>query len=225
VCFCSAAALALAIVGGNSAKADFITTNPDLPPINGGIDNLKPAYLAQFHALYPGVSITFAQHQVLALISRMPSGPNDIETVSSQLTGQVAVNGGAATPFTLNGPVQIEVFNYAPGDLGTFSTQMLSMDLTGTVAGHSVEIMLDGNLGNSTGQTSITSLGGGLYDIHSFFDIFTEISLDGGPFQGQIGGPSVVTLEGVPEPSTGILLLTAGLMVLPAYARWGRRRA
>ena len=45
VLFCSAAALALPIVGGNDAKADFITTNSALPPINGGINGLVPAYL------------------------------------------------------------------------------------------------------------------------------------------------------------------------------------
>ncbi len=219
-----AAALALAIAGGNNAKADFITTNPDLPPINGGLDGLYPAYLAQFHALYPGVSITLAQHRVLALESRQPIGPNDVENVSSQLNGQVSINGGTSIPFTLTGPVQIEVMNYAPGDLGTFNTQMLSMDLTGTVAGHSVEIMLDSNLGDTTGQTTITNLGGGQFDIKSFFDVFTEISLDGGPFQGQIGGPTVVNLQGVPEPSTWVMLLTAGLIV-PACLRWGRRRA
>ena len=101
---------------------------------------------------------------------------------------------------------------------------MLSMDLTGTVGGHSVEIMLDSQLGSTTGQTTITSLGGGLFNIHSFFDVFTELSLDGGPFQGQIGGPTVVMLQGVPEPSTWVMLLTSGLMV-PAYVRWSRRRA
>jgi hypothetical protein len=32
----------------------------------------------------------------------------------------------------------------------------------------------------SLGQTSITDLGGGLYQIDSFFDVFTELSIDGG---------------------------------------------
>jgi hypothetical protein len=32
----------------------------------------------------------------------------------------------------------------------------------------------------STGQTTITDLGGGQFRIDSFFDVFTELSLDGG---------------------------------------------
>jgi hypothetical protein len=100
---------------------------------------------------------------------------------------------------------------------------MLSMDLTGTVGGHSVQIELDNNLGNSTGQTTTTSIGGGLYDFHGFFDVFTRLSLDGGPFQAQSNGPTVVALQGVPAPSTSTMYLAAVLMV-PAHAGWRRRR-
>jgi len=217
--FCLATALSLACAGGN-AKADLVTTNPDLPPIGG-------VYMtaAQVHAAYPGIDITEAQHHILMLESRSSVGGNDLETINSQLTGLVSVGGGPATPFTLTGPVQIEVFSYVPGQLGTFSTQMLSMDLTGSVAGHSVEIMVDPGLGSSTGMTTISSLGNGLFNIHSFFDVFTEIRLDHGAFLPQNNGPSVVSLQpAIPEPSSwvmGAMAATAGLV----YAGWRRRRA
>ena len=37
----------------------------------------------------------------------------------------------------------------------------------------------------SPGRTTITDIGGGLYQIDSFFDVFTELSIDGGAFQPQ----------------------------------------
>jgi hypothetical protein len=214
-----AAILSLTLVIGQEAQAyDIVTTNPDLPPIGGGYTTGELG-----HASFPGADITSATHSVKDLVGRMNSGGNDIETIDSQLTGLVSVGGGTPVPFTLNGPVQIEVFQYMPGDLGTFQTQMLSMDLTGSVGGHSVEIMLDSALGSSTGQTTITSLGGGEFRISSFFDVFTELSIDSGPFQGQTNGPTMVSLTFIPEPSALVLWVSASIISL-SYAAYRRRR-
>ena len=38
-------------------------------------------------------------------------------------------------------------------------------------------------------------MGGGLYQIDSFFDVFTELSIDGGPFQPQTNGPGRMVLR------------------------------
>ena len=104
-------------------------------------------------------------------------------------------------------------------------TQILSMDLTGSIFGHSVAIVLDPTRA-TTGSTTIAHIGGGLFHITSFFDVFTEISLDGGnTFIPQTGGPAHVVLQtAVPEPSAlvmGAIAATVGL----AYAGWRRRRA
>lgn len=77
----------------------------------------------------------------------------------------------------------------------------------------------------STGQTTVTPIGGGLFQIDSFFDVFTELSLDGGatwlpsvntthtaPYAGH------VELQGVPEPST-FALIGLGLATLPFLRR------
>ena len=64
----------------------------------------------------------------------------------------------------------------------------------------------------STGQTDITDLGGGLYHIDSFFDVFTELSVDGG--MTWIASDSSTRMYLVPEPVTLTLLGIGGSIVL-----------
>jgi hypothetical protein len=227
--FCMAVALALTIAGSHQAKADGITTfNPGLPPQDaiGG----QAAYMtaAQVHADYPGVQINQAEHTGFNSITLIqgatgPGGTGEEENFQSVLNGLVSVGGSPGMPFTLTGPVSVIAYGRTnDSELGTFNTQMLSMDLTGSVGGHSVEVMLDPNQ-STLGQTTIAA-SGNMFHITSFFDVFTEISLDHGAFVPQINGPTVVTLGTIPEPSTfvmGAIAATVGL----AYAVSRRRRA
>ena len=222
------AALALTIAGSHHAKADGITTlNPGLPP-QGAIGG-KPAYMTatQVHADYPGIEINQAEHTGFNSVTLIqgatgPGGTGEQENFQSVLNGLVSVGGSPGMPFTLTGPVSVIAYGRTnDSELGTFNTQMLSMDLTGSVAGHSVEVMLDPNQ-STLGQTTIAA-SGNMFHITSFFDVFTEISLDHGAFVPQTNGPTVVTLGTVPEPSTlvmGAIAATVGL----AYATFCRRR-
>ena len=64
----------------------------------------------------------------------------------------------------------------------------------------------------STGETTITSLGGGLFRVDSFFDVFTELSVDGGlHWIDSSDPPGHVAL--VPEPGT-LALAGAALALL-----------
>ncbi len=51
----------------------------------------------------------------------------------------------------------------------------------------------------SDGQTSITELGGGLYHIDSFFDVFTELSVDGGSSWIASDAPARMDLAPIPR--------------------------
>jgi hypothetical protein len=201
------------------------TNSPDLPP--AGV-YLTPA---QVHAEYtgPGLDILLSQVQHLpyangapgiAPPSHTPVNGGDLEHFGSSVSGMVSVNGGGAIPAQGSGPVSVLVSGYTPGDTGTFQTEMLSLDLN---FGSGIMIRESPTL-QSTGQTSITPIGGGMYHIDSFFDVFTELSLDGGnTWMPDIQGPAHVNLTSLPEPST-IALLGLGLCGLACRSwRMGRR--
>jgi len=204
--------LALAIPAG----ADVITTNPNLPPNVGGY--LSPT---QVHACYPNcanIDLTNIIHSFFLNIVRTPSGPNESETFSSTALGNVSVLLGPFNPISLSGPVQTIVFGKVGNTTGTFATEMLSLNLSGG----GVTIRESPTL-SSTGQTSITDVGGGNFQIHSFFDIFTELSLDGGATWIPSNGSTHVDLANFSEPPAGVLagIGLAALVLMGARRRFG----
>jgi hypothetical protein len=74
---------------------------------------------------------------------------------------------------------------------------------------------------DSTGRTDITDIGGGLYHIDSFFDVFTELSVDGG--QSWIACDYGTRMTLFPEPGS-LTLLGIGAVGLLWYF-WRRKRA
>jgi hypothetical protein len=121
----------------------------------------------------------------------------------------VSINGDTPFPVFMQGPVRTVAYNKGPTDAtGTFDTEMLSMSLSGGGV-----MVRESPTKASTGKTSITDIGGGMWHIDSFFDVWTELSLDGGATWIPKAGPRAtrVYLGGVPEPSS---ILLAGLALL-----------
>jgi hypothetical protein len=101
----------------------------------------------------------------------------------------------------------------------TFNTQMMQLDIAGGNLPPGEMLRVSPTI-SSTGQATITDIGGGQFRIDSFFDVFTELSLDGGQTWAPASGPLAMT--SVPEPSSVALMATGGSLL--ALIAWRRRR-
>jgi len=209
-----------------ATRADGMnTSSPLLPPLGG--EYLSPAGV---HATYngPGLQIVLSdvRHRGFSNVVTTPVPGGTLENFGSEATGHVGVDLGPDSFFDiffdieLTGPTSVMVGSgYTPGALGTFETEMLQLELSGNTP-FGPALIRESPTKQSTGQTKVTDIGGGLYHIDSFFDVFTELSLDGGQTWIPSTGPVYVTL--VPEPSS-LVCLTCGAIALAAgFAR--RRR-
>jgi hypothetical protein len=138
-----------------------------------------------------------------------------IDTFDATFDGQIS-----GAPFTLDGTITLDI----PGrndlnQLGTFPFTITQFDFfgfadldgAGPAPPQPVMIRESPTL-LSTGQTTITQPGGD-FRVTSFFDVFTEISLDGGAnWHPNIGPPT--HMEANPEPAS--LILTGGVLILIA---------
>ena len=153
--------------------------NPNLPPPDGSY--VSPA---QWDALYAnGIIITNASHDRFTQTQPPPPpGGNQTESFGSQVSGLVSMNGGASfTPFSAPANVSVQVNSRSDLDTGNtrfFDTEMLSLDLSGGTQPGGIMVRESPSKA-SLDRTSVR-IDGSNYQISSFFDIFTEVSLDGG---------------------------------------------
>jgi hypothetical protein len=204
------------------ALADVVETVPVVPPADGAytIANTCIAPLC-LENITLGSFVTF---------SSMISGGNqltksDVTLTANAYTDNMGSPGMFVTPVEMTGEADITFFDKnSLSELGTFNTELTSLTLGGTfnlgaLGTHDVDAMLN-PMQSSDGQTTITQIGPHLYNISSFFDVYAELSIDGGPY---VPGPERMA-NLTPEPSFyWIIGGVTGVMIALRTAR--RRRS
>jgi hypothetical protein len=120
-------------------------------------------------------------------------------------------------PVTLTGSIDQEVLGrFTSTATGSWTTNLVSLSLSGPVMGHTLSLELDsGN--TSSGTTSIVANGAEGYLISSFFDVYVDLSLDTEPPLNTGRGPIELVLT--PEPAELALLLVPALALATARLR------
>jgi hypothetical protein len=100
------------------------------------------------------------------------------QTYSLTAAALVLVDGLDRAPGTVACVVRA-TGTFSDGTSKTFATEMLQLDLSGGTLPPGMQLRESPTL-HSTGQTTVRSIAGGQFQVSSFFDVFTELSLDGG---------------------------------------------
>ena len=157
----------------------------------------------------------------------LPSAGNTaIEPFDATVSFDLSINGGTASHVIVtNVPVTVAVSNAGTaGNVTRYDTEVTQLDVVVPGGG----LFRESPVLHSTGVTTVTDAGGGLFQISSFFNIYTDFSLDGGQswvagtLSGLEAGPSAVsmTLADVPEPMT-MSVIGSALLGL-GFVRRGR---
>ncbi|MDY7010533.1 MAG: PEP-CTERM sorting domain-containing protein [Planctomycetota bacterium] len=190
------------------AQADVIVPDPSLPPVAGWYEGDPLSQVAD----YTIAQATDIRMSNFRNIFRTNDGDDELLNFDVTLTAMASMGGVPGIPVSFDGPLTVRVFDKAGNTTGNFDAEIVSANCTGSI-GPVIGIIRENLTLASTGQIEITDLGGGLYNIDSFFDIFTELSVDGGQsFSPDVNAPHRMVL--VPEPATLMLLVAGGMVMI-----------
>ena len=167
----------------------IITPNPQLPPTDGVYRSP-----AQVHAVYegPGLQVVLQDIRHRPLSDPPPevtvAGADEVEVFDSLVAGTaiVMLRGVPVDPVSvkMRGPVKTVVYGKADQTTGSFQAEIVAMELTGEIPGIGSILMREDPDRVSAGQVGIVAVvtdeGNDQFSVESFFDVFTELSVDGG---------------------------------------------
>jgi hypothetical protein len=211
-----------ALLMSNAARAGYDSSDTRLPSPAYRSTNTTPITYTTPSGQYRIGSF----FDVFADFQRFPPpAPGTSETHSFfDIFTEISLQQPGGAPVTYNAPSQqtIRLNGLPPGE--PWFGEMLQLDLSGGNLPAGVRLRESPTLA-STGQTTETPIGGGLYHIDSFFDVFTELSLDGGQSWIPSDNSARVNLSGnnTPEPSSAVLALLGAVALGGLGFRRGNR--
>jgi len=127
-----------------------------------------------------------------------PLGGNQWYPIDCQMDCYLSIDGGATYSFrTAPVSAMVRYDHTTSGDYTeTFATEVIALDIAGGDLG--VVRLRESPTLASTG-TQHTAIKGGRYSVDSFFDIFTEVSVDGGGTWWPAAGSGTLTFSYPPE--------------------------
>jgi hypothetical protein len=144
------------------------------------------------------------------------AGGEDIVTGAVYAATLTTLGNAEIGSVILTGSVEQQVLGRTTStETGSWTTDLISLLLTGPVLGHTLTMTLDPS-NTSSGTTSITANQGSSFTISSFFDVFTDLMLDSTPPLDTVRGPILFSATAAPEPAS---LTLFGLPVLLLLAR------
>jgi hypothetical protein len=199
---------------------DLMVSDPNLPPLEGQYVS-SSGWQAGF-----GMGI-FVKDVTLSGFTQSfpppPPGGSGTCSFGLTMTGWFSADGGASfQSFSAPGLSTFQISSgIDSGNTRNFSTEMTQLDVSGGSLPGGV-LVRESPTFTSTGETSITDIGDGTYGIDSFFDVWPDLSIDGGMTWIPSAGPAA-HMGLIPEPSSLALLGLGASMVLAFKARRNRK--
>lgn len=212
-------ALLTAVIYGASprpAAASVITLEPIMPVLGASYTSLVGAGCFPVAAVC--ISAASLELTSVVLSEFTATGQHIITTV--EYVGQLTSTGGAPIgAVNLSGILEQEVLGRTSvAQLGSWTTNLLALSLTGPVLGATLTVELDpAHL--SSGLSSLVAVqidDQVLFRFDSFFDVFVQAGLNSVPPLHTTRGPVRFETTTVPEPASSALLALGGAMFLAA---------
>jgi len=209
--------LATGSVWAPEAGAGLVVPDPGLPPVTGEYVSDPDTQILNYGGAVQGRDVHLFGFENIV---RENVGADELLKCDASLTAIVTSYPGDPTVL-FEGPMEILVFGKAGQTVGTFTAEVLS--LAADAAGVPGVLLRESPTLASVGSVTVTDLGGGTWTIDSFFDVFTDLSPDGGAnWLPDVAAGAGHRLTLLPEPASAALML-AGLALAARRVRRGRR--
>jgi hypothetical protein len=208
---------ALAVAAATPAGASVITSTPTLPLLG------VPYTTSPGANCFPLAGVCFSD-ATFTLTTPVSSSFNaagqDITSGALYSATLTDLSDNPLGTLELTGTAEQEVLGRTSStELGSWTTDLVSLSLSGPLLGHTLTLSLDTTPGHeSTGETSIEQIDRNRFRIDSFFDVFVDLTLDTLPPLHTTRGPIHATAGTIPEPPS-IAAIAAALALMPGLYR------